>query len=145
VEACSPTRKRGVYYEKRVAVKRRQEARRFCRRFTAGICYIIYPTLTRGATCFHRFAVIKYVRKRCVQLQGQVTALQILYLLPIEFGRLGGADQRTKRRLSVFSEFKGMMASVANNVLHPGAKAVLKILSTLNNIPTFWTTMILKY
>jgi len=45
--------------------------------------FVINPTLMRGATCFHRFAVIKYTRKRCVQLQGQVTALQIKTLLNV--------------------------------------------------------------
>jgi len=59
VEAYSPMRKRGVaniISSSRVTATGSEGT---CRRFTASRLCLINPTLTRGAICFHRFAVIK--------------------------------------------------------------------------------------
>jgi len=58
VEAYSPMRQRGVDNLTNTSRDTATDHRGPCRRFTALLFPILNPTLTRGATCFHRFAVI---------------------------------------------------------------------------------------
>jgi len=49
----------GVYNTKTLSRETATDIVGLCRRFTATANYISHPTLTHGAICFHRFAVIK--------------------------------------------------------------------------------------